>query len=68
MSDRIFSWDELPYYLSAKDIAALLGLGLTKTYEVIHHKDCPKKKVGQRLLVPRDAFRAWFEGNDIDIP
>lgn len=66
MSDRIFNWDELPYYLSAKDIAAVLGLGLTKTYDLIHHKDCPKKKVGRRYLVPRDAFRAWFEGNEID--
>lgn len=67
MSERIFSWDDLPYYLSAKDISALLGLGLTKTYEIIHHEDCPKKKVGSRYLVPRDRFRVWFEDSDIEI-
>lgn len=67
MSDRIYDRDELPYYLSAKDISALLGLGLTKTYEIIHHKDCPKRQVGRRYLVPRDQFLKWFENCNVEI-
>lgn len=67
MSDKFYNWEDLPYYLSAKDISAFLGLGLTKTYELVNHKDCPKKKVGRRILVPRDRFRAWFEDSNIDI-
>lgn len=64
MSDRIYDPSELPYYLSAKDISALLGLGLTKTYEIIHHKDCPKLIIGQRYVIPRDRFLTWLEDKD----
>lgn len=61
MKKRIYSEAELPCYLSAKDIAAYLGLGLTKTYDLINEKSCPKIKVGERILVPRDKFLRWLD-------
>lgn len=64
MEDRIFSEDELPCYLSVKDVSRYLGLGLTKTYDLVNEKGCPKKKVGERILIPRDKFLAWFELRD----
>ena len=61
MSKRIYSEEELPCYLSAKEVAAYLGLGKTATYDLIHRQDCPKVNVGARILVPRDKFLKWMD-------
>lgn len=58
---RIYSVDELPYYLSAKDISAFLGLGLTATYDLVNNTDCPKFKHNNRIMVPRDRFLYWLD-------
>ena len=54
MKKRIFTEEELPCYLSAEEISAYLGLGLTATYELLHDPDCPKIIRGRRFIVPRD--------------
>ena len=61
MSKRIYSEDELPCYLSAKEVASYLGLGMTATYELIHRQDCPKINAGARILIPRDKFLKWLD-------
>ena len=61
MSKRIYSEDELPCYLSAKDVSAYLGLGMTATYDLLHRKDCPKINAGARILIPRDKFLRWLD-------
>ena len=68
--ERIYSKDELPCYLSAKDISAFLGLGLTKTYDLINNTDCPKFRYDDRIMVPRDKFLCWLDEHTegFDIP
>lgn len=61
MKKRIYSIDELPYYLNAADISALLGLGLTAAYEMLHDVRCPKIVHGKRIIVPRDKFLAYLD-------
>lgn len=61
MDKRIFSEKELPCYLSAQEISAYLGLGLTATYEMIHREDCPKIVQGRRIIIPRDKFLRWLD-------
>ena len=61
MSKHIFSENELPCYLSAKEVSAYLGLGLTATYDLLHHPDCPKINAGARILIPRDKFLKWLD-------
>ena len=60
MKKRIFSEDDLPCWLNAKDIAAYLGLGLTATYELLHDSRVPKLIQGARILVNRDKFLAYL--------
>ena len=61
MDRKIYAESELPCYLSAADIAAYLGLGLTATYDLLHDKDCPKIVRGRRIIVPRDKFLQWLD-------
>ena len=61
MKKRIYSEAELPCWLSAADIAAYLGLGLTSVYEMVRRPGCPRLFQGRRLLVPRDAFLKFLE-------
>ncbi len=60
MKERIFSEESLPCWLSASDVSAYLGLGLTATYELLKSGDCPKITHGRRVLVPRDRFLSYL--------
>ena len=60
MKKRIFSEAELPCWLSASDVSAYLGLGLTSTYELLNDVRCPKFVHGRRILVPRDKFLSYL--------
>lgn len=61
MKKQIFSTNDLPCWLNAQEIANYLGLGLTKTYELLHDQRCPKIVVGKRILVPRDRFLSYLD-------
>lgn len=61
MKERIYSEEELPCWLSAADVAAFLGLGLTSTYELLNEARFPKIVHGRRILVPRDRFLDYLD-------
>ncbi|MDR3524063.1 MAG: helix-turn-helix domain-containing protein [Acetobacteraceae bacterium] len=44
-----------------KDAARVLGIGLTKLYELIGAGDLPAKKAGGRTLIPADALRSYVD-------
>ena len=50
------NYDELPLVLNAKDVSEVLGLSLAGTYELMREKDFPAKRIGKRIIVPRDEF------------
>ena len=60
MKERIFSEANLPCWLSAADVSAYLGLGLTSTYELLNDVRCPKIVHGRRILIPRDQFLSYL--------
>lgn len=60
MKERIFSEESLPCWLSASDVSAYLGLGLTSTYELLNEERCPKIVHGRRILIPRDRFLLYL--------
>ncbi|MCD8051499.1 MAG: helix-turn-helix domain-containing protein [Clostridiales bacterium] len=47
--------------LKPKEVAEVLGLGITKTYELMHTPDFPSFRVGKRLLVSKKALEEWLE-------
>ena len=59
----IYSYDELPLFLNAETTAKLLGISISSMYELMHEKGFPVLKIGTRLVVPREKFRAWVEQN-----
>ena len=57
------SYDELPLFLNAETMAKLLGISISSMYELMHEKGFPVLKIGTRLVVPKEKFRAWVEQN-----
>ena len=63
MKESIYkSYEELPLFLNADIVAGLLGVSPSSAYELMHEKDFPSLRIGNRLLVPRDQFQIWVEG------
>ena len=55
------SYDELPLFLNAEMLAKALGVATSTAYELMHEKDFPALKIGNRFLVPKEKFRLWVE-------
>lgn len=55
------SYDELPLFLDAKTVAKALGISISSCYELIHEEDFPSINIGNRIVVPKEAFIQWVE-------
>ena len=55
------SYEELPLFLNAEMVAKVLGVATSTAYELMHKKDFPALKIGNRLLVSKEKFQAWVE-------
>ena len=64
MKESVYkSYDELPLFLNAETVAKLLGISPSSGYELMHEKGFPVLRIGSRLVVPKEKFRAWVERN-----
>lgn len=64
MKESIYkSYDDLPLFLNAETVAKLLGVSPSSCYELMHEKGFPVLKIGSRMVVPKEKFRAWVERN-----
>lgn len=57
------SYDELPLFLNADTVARVLGVSPSTGYELMHEKDFPILKIGNRIVVPKEKFIIWVEAN-----
>ena len=55
------SYDELPLFLNAATVAKVLGIAPSSSYELMHEKDFPALRIGNRIVVPKEAFIQWVE-------
>lgn len=46
--------------ISVPEMAAELGIGLTKAYQLVHEPNFPTIRIGTRILIPVDRFHEWF--------
>jgi len=61
MKESIYkSYDELPLMLNAEMVKNALGISISSAYELMHEKDFPSIKIGNRIIVPKDKFRDWI--------
>lgn len=47
--------------INVKEAAQLLGIGLAGMYALVHREDFPVIQVGNRLVIPLEAFRRWLD-------
>ena len=67
MKESVYkSYDELPLFLNAKTVAKVLGVSPSSGYELMHQRDFPTLKIGNRIVVPKEKFVQWVERNTND--
>lgn len=57
------SYDELPLFLNAETVTKVLGVSPSSGYELLHEKDFPTLKIGNRIVVPKEQFISWVNQN-----
>ena len=55
------SYDDLPLFLNAATVAKVLGVAPSSSYELMHEKNFPALRIGNRIVVPKEAFIQWVE-------
>ena len=55
------TYDDLPLMLSVPDIAKVLGISRAGAYDLVHSREFPSMKIGNRIIVPKDKFLRWIE-------
>ena len=55
------SYDELPLFLNAELVAKVLGVSISSAYELMHETGFPALRIGNRIVVLKEAFIRWVE-------
>ena len=55
------NYEDLPLFLNANMVAELLGVSISKSYDLMNETDFPALRMGSRVVVPKDKFRQWVE-------
>lgn len=53
------NYDELPLFLNVETVAKVLGVSPSSGYELMHEKDFPTLRIGNRMVVPKEQFIQW---------
>ncbi len=56
------SYDDLPLFLNARTVANALGVSISTAYELFHDPGFPTLRVGSRMVVSKEQFIQWAEG------
>ena len=56
------SYDDLPLFLNARMVAQVLGVSISTAYELLNDPSFPTLRVGSRMVVPKEKFVQWAEG------
>lgn len=51
------------YEVHADEVAKVLGISPSSSYELMHEPGFPVLKVGSQMVVPKDKFIQWVEQN-----
>ena len=56
------SYNDLPLFLNVETVAKVLGVSISTAYELFHEPGFPTLRVGSRMVVPKEKFIQWAEG------
>ena len=63
MQESTFTnYDQLPLFLNANTVAQVLGVSISTAYELLNDPGFPTLRVGSRMVVPKEKFIQWAEG------
>lgn len=63
MQESTFTnYDQLPLFLNANTVAQVLGVSISTAYELLNDPSFPTLRVGSRMVVPKEKFIQWAEG------
>ncbi len=67
MSTALIDWDELPAVLTVPEAAkaARVGKAAIYNYARTRGQGFPVVRFGKAIRIPRDAFRAWLESQQV---
>ena len=51
--------------MSVQELAAEMGICLSKAYELVKEPGFPTIRVGTRILIPTEAYREWLLRNSL---
>ena len=57
---------DFPHSLTVADVGEIMGVGRKTAYQIVNRGDFPKAKVGNRFIIPRDAFFNWFNNEFVN--
>lgn len=60
------SYDDLPLFLNAEMVSAVLGVAPSSAYELMHEPEFPTLRIGNRMVVPKEKFVQWVEAHTKD--
>lgn len=62
MKESTFTnYDQLPLFLNADMVAQVLGVSISSAYELMHERDFPAPRIGNRMVVPKERFIHWVD-------
>ncbi len=53
---------EEPWLLDSREVSRLLGIGRTKTFQMMASNELPVVRIGRCIRVPRAELIAWIRG------
>lgn len=60
MNQTYKSIEDMPIMLAITQVASVLSISRTSTYELAHCKNFPAILIGSRIVVPRDRLIGWI--------
>lgn len=51
--------------MSVQELAAEMGISLSKAYELVKESGFPTIRVGTRILIPTEAYKEWLLRNSV---
>lgn len=54
-------WNNLPALLGPKQLAAFMGIGITKAYQLSKSDGFPAMRIGKSIRISRDGLQRWVQ-------
>jgi excisionase family DNA binding protein len=61
--DQVTNSNDNKTVYTATDIQSILGLSKNTTYHIINSNCFKTLKLGRKILIPRDSFEKWLNGD-----